>query len=597
VKRTFFLLLSIIPFGAALAQDDTASTKIFLGPLATYTFGSPVSINRQAGHSELFSTGGKGVSWDNAVSLGARIMLPSLFARGLGFSATANYTVGSGTFKSNEFSLQGYPADFRIVSNYQTAGLQGLATFSLGEKWYVGSGLYMTARTKSDLSQHLELLSSDPSVHFANGSKDSTIASGEQLGTSRFHYGIPLAIGGRFPLSRTMYLTTEIFSQVDLGEVVRGYAGNAFSAGLSLGLLFDLEPPPVLAASEAKNGISASVFFIVNGVSARTTASHRIDSPRRRYVVLPAVVGFSGDIPAERFRMLGREEVSGFDPSSLDRETVDKCYGELLNIIGKRLRDHPEEQILLASAKPARAEILRQYFLSVWDVAALRVRTVLSATEDVTITGSMKILSPLINEWHDEYRETPEITVQKIITSPSGVKEWSLTIADGEKIIAEYSSGTREQAGSNATIGERSIDTAEHIFRAHLIATDSLGNKGEASDSIRIVPSYSSDAATSMLSETYVLLADSLLSTSSWSSLLLDRLASNATPSQTISIRALDSSGRNGAAEVSKRLLASLQKNGKGAKRIVIENESSLSPSLRPPLDSAIEIRVTNDHF
>jgi outer membrane protein OmpA-like peptidoglycan-associated protein len=92
----------------------------------------------------------------------------------------------------------------------------------------------------------------------------------------------------------------------------------------------------------------------------------------------------SSEIPSRYVRFAGPEETTRFDPQKL-RGTLEKYY-QVLNIVCKRLTDHPEAQIMLVGCNAntgaekgkktlsaQRAEAVRDYLQQVWNIASERM--------------------------------------------------------------------------------------------------------------------------------------------------------------------------------------------------------------------------------
>jgi hypothetical protein len=585
------ILATIVLFficSVALCQEQQRM-PIYLGPIGSYSFGSPVSINRELGAVNIFTTGGKGISWDNSVGGGLRAMLPTLFSEKFGLIGTASYTKGSGTFKSIDFTYKGHPVDFKIISNYQTVELSSLASYALSSKWFIDAGLYGSVRVASDLSQYIEITDTS---HFGDGTKEETAAFGDQLATSRIHYGAEIGIGGRFPVSNVLSIVAGTFTRFDFGEIARGFSASAISGGATLGVVFDLDPPEGAKEISSKEPIlRTSVFFTVGGVSSRLAASNRSDTLRERYVAIVPSIGFTDGKIASSVHLLSKAEAATFDVSLLDRKAIEICYSELLNVIGKRLADLPQETVALSSSLENNSQFIKDYLQSIWNIQGSRIELKKGNDQAVLIGGSNKLLSPLINSWVDEYRQTPDITIDKLISSSRGVKQWTLSVLDGDTKIATYSNLKQASEDARTSLAERSIDTSVHVFHALLMATDSLGTTSEASDSIRIVPSQASTSSKA-ISRTYIILANDLGSQTSWSSLLLKKIADALTEDQVVSIRGLYASKESKASYASKALLEELQ--GRKAKQMIIQQEAA-TPATIQPLGSAVEITITGD--
>ncbi len=575
----------------------------FSGVNLRYEFGSPTAMNRAVNVINVFSTQGQGVSWDNAIGIGLQWQSPSLISDRFGLSLAGRFTVGSGQFKSTQFSdsvnHQFTPLDFKIFSYYKTIELSAQLMYSLSDTWYIGAGFWMNYRISNTISQHKEILSSDTALHFSNGTKDQVIAEGDAIATSKFHYGIPVSVGGRFRISRGLLLNPEVFSKIDLEEALRGFSSASMSAGVSLGVLFDLHPAQQAPVQEQQPPekpaplLKASVLFTVNGISTQEISSHHIDTLKRRYLALPQTIApLGGDFS---FHRLSSEEARQFALTMLDKASPEFCYKELLNIIGKRLADQPQERLELRIAKKSApliktsADNIREYFISTWGIAPERMEVVPveNPAGDIQFAGSTKVCSPLINEWNEEHLATPEIAIDKVITSELGVRSWRIDVFDGSRLLRTYSD--RDSTMSEHSFSDQTIDNSPHTLTATLTASDLNGTMVTASDTIAIVPAPTASTSAAHIQEEYFLSASAL--GGGWDSLLVERMIRSVTESSTILIRPYSAQGSGRVSAVSSAIVSRFEKAGKTVKRIVVDQHPITSSSTKMTSD-LFEIRI-----
>ncbi|MEP7235709.1 MAG: hypothetical protein ABI778_10475, partial [Ignavibacteriota bacterium] len=575
----------------ARAQD---SAHTYLGIGGSYEYGSPTVMNRGLGGVKTFESDGTGVSWDNSFSGHIVLQMPQLFSEKFGFSFSAGFTKGSGEFKSNYYKpdlLADTVMSFRVFTSDVKIDIEPVITLSLSSKFYVSSGLWANYRISEDITEQRFVIEPANAV-LENKLSHDTAAFGSALSTSKFHYGIPLKFGGRFPISDAISINPEIYSRIDLGETLRGFAASAISAGLSVGVVYDFnhpiareieapKPPPVPVI------FHASVGFHVNGISVHETSPRAVDTLIRRFLALPLAFHITEENSiSATFHLLSKNEAEIFDYTSLDRISPQKCFSELLNVIGKRMREYPPEKILITGT--GQSFKVQEYLHEVWGIAKERVAVTVIKSDTLRIGGSKKICSPLINEWTEERYLLPEVTIDKLISSNNGVRSWDLSLTEGKKILAHYTNAD-SQPTEEAALADPNIDNSDHTLVLKLIASDSLGNVREATDTLHVIPLSELKAHSHIQMENYSILSDSLNDPASWSSLLLERAAKTVTAENIISIRG---NKKNAAQITGTKLLELLGKNNTAAKTISVE--SAIPQNADPNVPALVEVLITS---
>jgi outer membrane protein OmpA-like peptidoglycan-associated protein len=175
----------------------------------------------------------------------------------------------------------------------------------------------------------------------------------------------------------------------------------------------------------------------------------------------------SSDIPTHYIPLAGRDETASFNETSFG-DTMEKYY-QVLNIIGKRLIEHPEATIILTgcnsnsgpekgneklSAK--RAGAVRDYFLSIWGIAPKRIRAEernlpekpsSSKTEEgkaenrrVEIRSDVpEILAPIRSTYFVTKIDSDALTFKPTVQALHGVARWTATAENRSDIIATIS--------------------------------------------------------------------------------------------------------------------------------------------------------------
>jgi outer membrane protein OmpA-like peptidoglycan-associated protein len=173
----------------------------------------------------------------------------------------------------------------------------------------------------------------------------------------------------------------------------------------------------------------------------------------------------SSDIPAQYVRIAGHEETAAFDEHRF-RDTLEKYY-QVLNIIGKRMTDHPEAIITLTGCNAntgvekgnrklstRRAEAVRDYLQAVWRIAPERLliearnlpkMPSTSRTEEgradnrrVEITADDPAILDLIRSTYLSTRiDTTELALHPAIAAAHGVARWTVAVSNGKQKLGE----------------------------------------------------------------------------------------------------------------------------------------------------------------
>ena len=173
----------------------------------------------------------------------------------------------------------------------------------------------------------------------------------------------------------------------------------------------------------------------------------------------------ASEIPAQYVRLAGPEETATFDEQRF-RDTLEKYY-QVLNIIGKRLTDHPAALITLtgcnANTGPekknvklsaARAEAVGEYLRTVWNVAPERIRTEARNLPETPSTSRLEegraenrrveirsdvpaILAPIRSTYLATRIDSAALTLRPAANAPHGIARWAVAVANGREKLGE----------------------------------------------------------------------------------------------------------------------------------------------------------------
>jgi hypothetical protein len=513
--------------------------RTYFGILGNYEFGSPTTMNRDAGVIQTFGTQGTGTSWDNTFGASVFLQKTQFFSEKIGLSLLAGYSSSSGEFHSDYFQDLGAIKDFRVISKTGKFGLEGFISYALSSNFFAGVGLWGNYRMKNDITQQLEVIS--PLTH------DTIIATGSSISTSKFHYGIPVILGGRFPLTNVSSINAEVYGRVDLTEALRGHAGEALSIGIRLGVSFSIDPaalaaPPSTFVSENAS-LFASIHFTTNGKSIKSITARIVDTTSTSYQMLPSKVIFEPG-------------------SNLLRSQV------LLDIIGKRMQDMPESELHISSAYSVyetdelalnRTERIEAYLDTAWKISRTRIKKSVVHSQKLSyceLSDNSKILSPIVNEVTEQSFSVSPISLSRFISSQAGVRSWQGTIRDENNIIAQFSSED-SVSGDNPV---QTLPVKDKILYTKLHVTDNYGQIREASDTL-IIKVANVEAHPITFRYIFLLLPDSSENSIKWMVPLEEKISQLVSEKSVVRFQPLFPEGSKSIQLIAGRLLSALQLN------------------------------------
>jgi len=215
----------------------------------------------------------------------------------------------------------------------------------------------------------------------------------------------------------------------------------------------------------------------------------------------------SADIPPRYNRLADRDETASFDETRFG-DTMEKYY-QVLNIIGKRLIDHPEATIVLtgcnANSGPEkgneklsskRAGAVRDYLLSVWGIAPERIRAEernlpekpsSSRTEEgkaenrrVEIrSDAPEILAPIRSTYFVTKIDSDALALQPTIEAAYGVARWTATAENRSGIVTTLAGQGEPPAEIRLPLGSDKLNelAATGFITVRMAIEDSKGQQ------------------------------------------------------------------------------------------------------------------------
>lgn len=234
------------------------------------------------------------------------------------------------------------------------------------------------------------------------------------------------------------------------------------------------------------------------------------------FPLLPYIYFPSGEYALDKTQMalIGKDQIGFFEENLLPWNTL-KIYENLLNIVGKRLKQNPKESIVLVGCNSntgaeannlelsrKRAEAVRDYLVNVWGIDSKRItikaRNLPEKMSNPTIPEGIeenqrveiyskdwKILQPVRLSQIQRTSNPPFVEIFPEIVSDSPIKGWNIGIEQSGTLLREYS-GVDLPAKIVWNVEEEPIPKMEEPVAIKLSTVDILDQKSVSSRSLQI---------------------------------------------------------------------------------------------------------------
>jgi len=375
---------------------------------------------------------------------------------------------------------------------------------------------------------------------FENGKRTRNEFSGDIPGVSSLSGSLLFGLGYEIPLNRkgTLLASPEVFYSYGLTPVVSDltWSINMLRVGVALKYspLFDTIAAPILAAEpvlphgegqlvvepepveepepEDHSLLHASVkaASLEPDGTERPNVTIRVEEfistemrPLLNYVFFDEN---SSDLP-DRYVRMQPDETSDFAVEDLHGIPVLPTYYHLLNIVGRRLRAHPDAKITLVGCNSDegvetgrldlsknRADTVRKYLEDIWGIAPSRItvqtRNKPGKPSDTTVidgvienrrveiySDTWEILEPVIT--HDTLRviQSPDVRFHQRSYSTNGVADWTLDVKQSGRDLKKFSgSGPLTPAVDwKLNDGQQALPNSSDPITYQLTVHDSIG--------------------------------------------------------------------------------------------------------------------------
>lgn len=538
-----FALVMLVPVRPALAQDaDQSLPPPGSGQPPPRMVGVHADYQRNLYQADMRGLpgfpsccpryeGGSG----SGFALGALYQIPLEGAWLLQFRAS--YSIHNGTLTDSEpmsVLIGNAPVsalvEHRIDARIASVGIEPLVGYTPME----GVGLFLGGRiayvTGALFDQEERLVQPEGVGTFENNRRTRNEVTDAPIpDASSLYTGLLGVANYRVPLSRdgVWHLVPEISYMLGLNRLSGGAAWTAGNVRTGVSVQYALlpsppepppppepQPPPVeivpprLAASVTATGVDAE------GHSAGTARVMVEEFESVQIRPLLSYVFFdenSTSIPG-RYSLLAPADAANFSMDRLHEGNTVGAYHHLLNIIGLRMRSHPDATLRITGCNAsagaekenralsrARAEAVAQYLATVWNISRARLRVEArdlpenpsSADDEEGVaenrrvelsSGNDAILDPLVTRSIERRLSSDIIRFVPEVISEAGVRAWTLTVTRNGQSVRTISGEGMPPETIDWRFSEdlRDISAQGGALQYRLSVTDAAGQLRES---------------------------------------------------------------------------------------------------------------------
>lgn len=327
-------------------------------------------------------------------------------------------------------------------------------------------------------------------ARFPSGGHTRPFGQGRSVEFNPVVLGIEFGVQARLPMGERLAMYPGVRAGVTLTPMASNVPWREWSAGLTLGLGYDVAPRPrrdtvlpvvaVRLPPSRRPYLKATITAVGIDDEGREHPDPIIEieeTPWIEYVPLLPFVFFDSVSTrlATRYRTLGtREQTRGFSVDSLLEIDPIDMHWQVLNVIGGRLRANPrvrgtltgtgshDESAAGAELRVRRAEVVRDYLVNIWGIDPSRLAVATAATPRVpsgeeTPEGRAEnrrveftfsepsILDPVAVRRMASIASPPAVRFSPRIVADSAIAEWKISVVQGEKELLRFDGSSDEQ--------------------------------------------------------------------------------------------------------------------------------------------------------
>lgn len=404
----------------------------------------------------------------------------------------------------------------------------------LGLQIGLGAGL----RIGSTFEQTETMIEPSGTKLYKNGLRTWNVYSGSIPDANPLVFAAQGGLSYTLPLNgeRSLMLRPEVFYQLGFTPVVKDLDWGVSQARAGFSILFNpvefeerkqqpvalLNPPPPPPPPKKPNlSVDLKAVGLDNNgreVPLRIRVEEFLNTqlrPLLNYIFFDE----NEAVLLSKYRRLSEKERQRFDVDKLfNYETLDLYY-DMLNIVGRRMQDHPKAKLFLTGCNDGttseknnleiskkRAETVRDYFLHTWGLDSTRVEitwrnmpekfsnpsTMDGITENrrVEITSDeYKVLEPILTTDTMRTVYVPNVRFLPDIQAEAGVNKWQLDVQNVGVPLKDYTGAATVPANLDWQLQKLHKNVLKSLssIRYELTADDNAGQTGaSAPDSIPV---------------------------------------------------------------------------------------------------------------
>jgi len=452
-------------------------------------------------------------------------IFPRLHLNSLGATITTPATDNGNVRSTVDSSLIPATREHRLASSIVELGADLFASYQFAPYFKIFGGPTIGAMLSANETQ-TEVITAPANAYFdSTFSNTRTLANGKIPNASSIFASLTLGVGSNIPISKTARLTPELTFSYPLTEIRSDVSWRVIALRLGTGLEFNIAskpaPPVVVEAPPKKHSLSATVKLLGviepthpgEGGSEVSVPSIRVEEFVRReaYPLLNFIFFDEGsaEIPSRYYSFADNPGAQSFQLNSLVDQPVLNVYYHTLNIVGRRMLDHPGATLQLIGSNEntggelnairlsqSRAEAVKKYLVDIWGIPSSRITTEATNLPRTPspldtkegreenrrveiLSNEPAILDPIATEAIDRTMNPPVLRVRTSITSTSP-ETTSLTLQQGGKVLQDFGEARTMQDWKPL---QREIPSAEQPIVAVLEATNKDGDAVTVRDS------------------------------------------------------------------------------------------------------------------
>ncbi len=348
--------------------------------------------------------------------------------------------------------------------------LEPMVNYRFWDQLAIHGGFHFSFANLSKEYSHKEKILKPATGVFETGTRERLLSKGDIQDISGIGFGLIAGLSYEFALDRNknFLLAPEIFYHYSLTTQVPDVNWNIDN--LRMGLAFKYCPfSPGKSKSILKGDIKASGLLPDGSLSESIVLKvEEFESTRMRPLLTYIFFDENSDKIPERYESLTAEQTSRFNIDKLHGYGVIETYRNILNIIGKRMLEHPEAKIAIEGCNSNqgaeknnltlsknRAVAVRDYLQNVWGIPADRMllseRNLpvepsnvndpdgIVENRRVEITSNlMDIIAPIITKDTLRLVNPPKVVFNPSYRSDAGLVNWLINAEQDGKTIQTF---------------------------------------------------------------------------------------------------------------------------------------------------------------